>query len=134
MIELFYYMSPNVQKVLLFLEESRLDYRLTVVDVTKGEQYAESFAAVSPNSRVPAIVDHAPSIGTTPLSLFESGALRIRCRDCGRSSGCFGRSAASERSADNSFTSETTHRGRSTIRLLVSVTSIAGCLVSWILC
>lgn len=75
MIDLFYYMSPNVQKVLLFLEETGLEYRLLVTDVTKGEQYAEAFSAVSPNNRLPAIVDHAPAVGKGPLKLFESGAI-----------------------------------------------------------
>lgn len=85
MIELFYYMSPNVQKVLLFLEESGLDYRLSVVDVTKGEQYGEAFGAISPNNRLPAIVDHAPAISDAPLSLFESGAILVYLAEkCGR--------------------------------------------------
>lgn len=75
MIDLYYYMSPNVQKVLLFLEETGLAYRLVVTDVTKGEQYGETFSAVSPNNRLPAILDHAPAIGSEPLSLFESGAI-----------------------------------------------------------
>ncbi len=85
MIELFYYMSPNVQKILLFLEESGLDYKLTVVDVTAGEQYADAFAAISPNNRLPAIIDHAPANGTAPFSLFESGAILIYLAEkCGR--------------------------------------------------
>lgn len=85
MIELFYYMSPNVQKVLLFLEEAGLDYELSVVDVTKGEQYGKPFAAVSANHRLPAIVDHAPTIGSGPLNLFESGAILFYLADkCGR--------------------------------------------------
>ncbi len=75
MIDLYYYMSPNVQKVLLFLEETGLAYRLVVTDVTKGEQYGEAFTAVSPNNRLPAIVDHDPAFGSEPLSLFESGAI-----------------------------------------------------------
>ncbi len=85
MIELFYYMSPNVQKILLLLEESKLDYKLSVVDVTKGEQYGSAFAAVSPNHRLPAIVDHAPTIGRGPLGLFESGAILFYIADkCGQ--------------------------------------------------
>jgi len=75
MIDLYYYMSPNVQKVLLFLEETGVAYRLVMTDVTKGEQYGGAFTAVSPNNRLPAIVDHAPAIGSGPLSLFESGAI-----------------------------------------------------------
>ena len=81
MIELFYYMSPNVQKVLLLLEESGLEYRLNVVDVTKGEQYGSSFSVVSPNHRLPAIIDHAPTIGSGPLGLFESGAILFYLAD-----------------------------------------------------
>ena len=85
MIELFFYMSPNVQKILLFLEESGLDYRLTVIDITKGEQYAEPFIATFPNSRLPAIIDHAPAIGGDPLSVFESGAILVYLAEkCGR--------------------------------------------------
>lgn len=75
MIDLFYYMSPNVQKVLILLEETGLAYRLKVTDVTKGEQYGAAFAAVSPNNRLPAITDHAPAAGVGPLHLFESGAI-----------------------------------------------------------
>lgn len=46
-----------------------------VADVTKGEQYADAFTTVSANNRLPAIVDHAPAIGSGPLNLFESGAI-----------------------------------------------------------
>ncbi len=77
MIELFYYMSPNVQKVLLFLEEAELNYKIKVVNVTKGEQYSDEFLLVSANNRLPAIIDHTPLDGGDPLSLFESGAILL---------------------------------------------------------
>jgi GST-like protein len=61
----------------MFLEETGLAYRLTPVDITKGEQFTPAFLAVSPNNRIPAIVDHAPADGGAPISVFESGAILL---------------------------------------------------------
>jgi GST-like protein len=73
MIELFFFPSPNGLKVLIFLEEAGLDYRLTPVDIAAGEQFAPGFLTLSPNNKIPAIRDHAAAGG--PLDLFESGAI-----------------------------------------------------------
>src|SRR4051812_28761996 len=81
MIELFYWTSANAQKVLLFLEETGVDFTLTPLNVTKGEQYKPDFIAISPNSRIPAIIDHAPTISEKPVNIFESGAILIYLAD-----------------------------------------------------
>jgi GSH-dependent disulfide-bond oxidoreductase len=75
MIELFYWPTPNGHKITLFLEETATPYRLTPVDIGKGEQFRPAFLAISPNNRMPAIIDHAPEDGGAPLSVFESGAI-----------------------------------------------------------
>lgn len=77
MIELFGGATPNVFKPLVALEELALDYRRVPVDIMKGEQFRPAFLAISPNNRVPAMVDHAPTDGQGPLSVFESGAILI---------------------------------------------------------
>ncbi len=77
MIDLHYWPTPNGHKITLFLEESGLDYRLFPVDITNGEQFKPEFLAISPNNRMPAIVDHAPSDGGAPVSVFESGAILL---------------------------------------------------------
>lgn len=64
-------------KITLFLEEAQLAYRLIRVDIGKGEQFHPQFLAISPNNKIPAIVDHAPADGGGPLSLFESGAILL---------------------------------------------------------
>jgi GST-like protein len=75
MIELYYWTTPNGHKVTIFLEETGLPYVLKPVDIGKGEQFAPEFLAISPNNRIPAIVDTAPADGGGPLSVFESGAI-----------------------------------------------------------
>lgn len=77
MIDLYYAPTPNGHKVTLFLEEAELDYRLHRVDISKGEQFKPEFLAISPNNKIPAIVDHEPVDGGGPLSLFESGAILL---------------------------------------------------------
>ncbi len=71
------YSSPNSQKVRIFLEEAGLEHKLMLVDIGKGEQYKPDYLAISPNNKVPALVDHAPSDGGAPISLFESGAILV---------------------------------------------------------
>jgi GST-like protein len=75
MIELFYWTTPNGHKVTIFLEEAELDYRITPINIGSGAQFAASFLKISPNNRIPAIIDHAPADGGPPLSVFESGAI-----------------------------------------------------------
>lgn len=81
MIEVFGPNTPNVIKVLLALEELTMPYKRVEVDILKGEQFAPAFLAVSPNNRVPAIIDHNPQDGGQPLSVFESGAILLYLAD-----------------------------------------------------
>ncbi len=75
MIDLYYWTTPNGHKTTMFLEEAGLPYTLCPVNISAGEQFAPAFLAVSPNNKIPAIVDHAPVDGGAPLSVFESGAI-----------------------------------------------------------
>ena len=77
MIDLYFSATPNGLKVKLFLEETGLRYRIVPVNIGKGEQFRPEFLAISPNNKIPAIVDHEPAGGGTPLSLFESGAILL---------------------------------------------------------
>ena len=77
MIELHYWPTPNGHKITLFLEEAGLDYRVVPVDIGAGAQFAPDFLAISPNGRMPAIVDTAPADGGAPVPLFESGAILL---------------------------------------------------------
>lgn len=75
MIDLFYWPTPNGHKITLFLEETGLDYTLHPVDIGKGAQFEDAFLAISPNNKMPAIIDRAPADGGDRLSVFESGAI-----------------------------------------------------------
>jgi GST-like protein len=75
MIDLYYWTTPNGHKITVFLEETGLPYTIKPVNIGKGEQFAPEFLAISPNNRIPAIVDHEPADGKGPLSVFESGAI-----------------------------------------------------------
>lgn len=77
MIDLHYWPTPNGHKVTLFLEEAGLEYRIHPVDIGKGAQFEPAFLAISPNNKMPAIVDHAPADGGAPQSVFESGAILL---------------------------------------------------------
>jgi GST-like protein len=77
MIDLYYWTTPNGHKVTIFLEETGLPYKIFPVNIGKGEQFKAEFLAVSPNNRIPALVDHAPTGGGAPLSVFESGAMLV---------------------------------------------------------
>ncbi|ROZ88022.1 glutathione S-transferase family protein [Gordonia sp. OPL2] len=76
MIDLYYYTSPNARKILIALEELGLEYNIKWTDITAGDQFAEEYVEVNPNSKVPAIVDCDGPDGR-PLPLFESGAILI---------------------------------------------------------
>ena len=73
-IELYYWPTPNGWKVSIMLEETGLPYNLNLVDITKGEQFKPDFLKISPNNRMPAIVD-PDGPGGQPISVFESGAI-----------------------------------------------------------
>jgi GSH-dependent disulfide-bond oxidoreductase len=75
MIDLSYWPTPNGHKVTVFLEEAGLPYRLLPVNLTKGEQFLPDFLRISPNNKMPAIVDDAPQDEGPPLAVFESGAI-----------------------------------------------------------
>ncbi|MDJ0659937.1 MAG: glutathione binding-like protein [Crocosphaera sp.] len=75
MIDLYYWTTPNGHKVTIFLEEAQLNYDLKLVNIGKGEQFDPKFLKISPNNRIPAIVDHSPTDEGEPISIFESGAI-----------------------------------------------------------
>ena len=75
MIDLYYWTTPNGHKITIFLEETGIPYALKPVNIGKGEQFSPAFLRISPNNRIPAIVDHQPADGGTPISIFESGAI-----------------------------------------------------------
>ena len=77
MIDLYYAPTPNGHKITIFLEEAGLAWRMMRVDIGKGEQFHPQFLAISPNNKIPAIVDHNPVDGGSPLSLFESGEILL---------------------------------------------------------
>src|SRR5687768_18432014 len=77
MIELYFWPTPNGLKPRLFLEEAGVEHRRFPVAIGKGEQFKPEFLAISPNNRIPAIVDHAPADGRKPISVFESGAILL---------------------------------------------------------
>jgi GST-like protein len=81
MIDVYYWGTPNGLKIKLFMEETGVSYRIIPVDIGKGEQFDPKFLEISPNNRIPAIVDHEPADGGPPLSLFESGAILLYMAD-----------------------------------------------------
>jgi GST-like protein len=81
MIDLYYWTTPNGHKVTMFLEETGLPYRIVPVKIGEGEQFKPEFLKISPNNRIPAMVDHEPPGGGAPVSLFESGAMLLYLAD-----------------------------------------------------
>jgi len=81
MIDIYGGPTPNVLKPLIALEEMGLEYKRLPVDLLKGEQFDPEFLAISPNNRVPSMVDHDPADGKGPLSVFESGAMLLYLAD-----------------------------------------------------
>lgn len=77
MIDLYYWPTPNGHKITMFLEEATLEYRILPVDISAGDQFKPEFLCISPNNRMPAIIDSAPVDGGDPLSVFESGAILV---------------------------------------------------------
>jgi GSH-dependent disulfide-bond oxidoreductase len=75
-IELYFWPTPNGKKITIFLEEAELPYNLAPVDITAGEQFDEEFLRISPNNKMPAIVDPEGPDGV-PISVFESGAILV---------------------------------------------------------
>jgi GST-like protein len=81
MIDLYYWTTPNGHKMTMFLEESGLPYTIHPVNIGKGEQFRPEFLAISPNNRIPAIVDQTPADGGAPVAMFESGAILLYLAD-----------------------------------------------------
>lgn len=84
-IDLYYWPTPNGHKITLFLEEADLPYTIRPINIGRGEQFTPEFLALSPNNRMPAIVDH-DGPGGQPISVFESGAI---LQYLGRKTGLF---------------------------------------------
>ncbi len=73
MIDLYYWTTPNGHKITIFLEETGVPHPVIPVNISAGEQFEPAFLAISPNNRIPAIVDHAPADGGGPMSLMGVG-------------------------------------------------------------
>ena len=74
MIDLYYWTTPNGHKIAIFLEETGLPYNIMPVNIGKGEQFKSQFLAVSPNNRIPALVDQAPPGGGKPIARHVKSA------------------------------------------------------------
>jgi GST-like protein len=81
MIDLYYWTTPNGHKLTMFLEETGLPYKIHPVNINKGEQFQPEFLKISPNNRIPAIVDRTPADRGAPIALFESGAILLYLAD-----------------------------------------------------
>ena len=81
MIELYYWPTPNGHKITIFLEEANLPYTIVPINIFQGEQFSPEFLRISPNNKMPAIIDHEPADGGEPLSVFASGAILIYLAD-----------------------------------------------------
>ena len=77
MYDIYFWTTPNGYKILLFAEETEIPYTIKPVNIGKGEQFDPAFLCISPNHRIPALVDHAPASGGGPISVFESGAILL---------------------------------------------------------
>ena len=77
MIDFYFWPTPNGHKITMFMEEANLDYTLCPVNIERGEQFAVEFLTISPNNRIPAIVDHDPPCMRSPVPIFESGAILL---------------------------------------------------------
>lgn len=92
-IQLYYFPTPNGHKITIALEEMNLAYDIKIVDILKGDQFKPEFLAISPNNKMPAIVDPSGFDGQ-PISVFESGAI---LQYLGRKTGLFYPTAERER-------------------------------------
>lgn len=81
MIDLYYWPTPNGHKITIFLEETGLPYKIIPLNILEGEQFSPEFLKISPNNKIPAIIDHTPIDGGKPLSVFESGAILLYLAD-----------------------------------------------------
>jgi GSH-dependent disulfide-bond oxidoreductase len=81
MIDLYYWTTPNGHKVTMFLEETATPYRIVPINIGRGQQFAPEFLRISPNNRIPAIIDDAPAGGGAPIPVFESCAILLYLAD-----------------------------------------------------
>ena len=77
MIELYFWPTGNGKKVVILLEEAGLPYQIKPVNIGRGDQFTDGFLKISPNNRMPALVDTEPTGGGEPISVFESGAIMM---------------------------------------------------------
>jgi GST-like protein len=77
MIDFYFWTTPNGYKILIFLEESGIPYRIIPVNISKGEQFESGFLQILPNNKIPAIIDSDPKSGGAPIEIFESGAILL---------------------------------------------------------
>jgi GST-like protein len=77
MIDVHYWPTPNGKKVTILLEECGLPYKVVPVNISRGDQFTDQFLGISPNNRMPAILDHEPKDGGKPIGIFESGAIMM---------------------------------------------------------
>ena len=77
MIDFYFWTTPNGYKVLMFLEELDIPYRIIPINISKGEQFGSEFLQISPNNKIPAIIDSDPKSGNAPIEIFESGAILL---------------------------------------------------------
>ncbi|MBX7200638.1 MAG: glutathione S-transferase N-terminal domain-containing protein [Rhodospirillaceae bacterium] len=77
MLDIYYFPTPNGRKIAILLEELGVAYTIKMVHIGRGDQFHPDFLRISPNNRMPAIVDHAPKGGGGPVSVFESGAIMM---------------------------------------------------------
>ena len=77
MIDLYYWTTPNGHKITIFLEETTLPYKIHPINIGKGEQFKADFLTISPNNRIPAMIDNDPPGGGKPIPVFESGAILV---------------------------------------------------------
>ena len=77
MIDLHYWPTPNGKKVTILLEECGMPYKMIPCHIARGDQFTDAFLKISPNNRMPALVDHDPPGGGEPIGIFESGAMMM---------------------------------------------------------
>jgi GSH-dependent disulfide-bond oxidoreductase len=75
--DIHYWPTPNGKKVTILLEELGVPYRVVDTNIGRGDQFTDDFLRISPNNRMPALVDHAPAGGGEPVAVFESGAIMM---------------------------------------------------------
>ena len=77
MLDLYFWPTPNGKKITILLEELELPYQLKPTHIGRGDQFHPDFLKISPNNRMPALVDTEPKGGGAPVTIFESGAIMM---------------------------------------------------------